>query len=124
MLSFIIIIQGLLTPLHSLTIPCYPLIKINYSDVSYALAGLNPRKTHGTDEILLRNCTSVLAPCLAKVFQLCLSAFTFPSCWKFPYIQLLPEIGDRYYLFNYSAVVFILKFVPLVRVVTKHMRIS
>ena len=45
--------------------------------------------------IIPRNCVSVLAPCLVKLFQLCLSASTFPSCWKFAYILLVTKKGDR-----------------------------
>ena len=66
-------------------------IKILHNDVFHALAGLNPRKAYGPDGVppIVRNCASVLAPCLVKLFQLCLSTSTFPSCWKFAYIQFL-----------------------------------
>ena len=33
------------------------------------------------------NCASVLTPCITKFFHLCLSTSTFPSCWKYTYIQ-------------------------------------
>ena len=71
-------------------------IKILRNDVFHALASLNPRKAYGPDgvpPIVPRNCASVLAPCLVKLFQLCLSTSTFPSCWRFAYIQ--PKKGDR-----------------------------
>ena len=72
-------------------------IKILRNDVFHALAGLNPRKAYGPDGVppIVRNCASVLAPCLVKLFQLCLSTSTFPSCWKFAYIQPVPKKGDR-----------------------------
>ena len=67
-------------------------------DVFHALVGLNPWKASdgpdGVPPIVLRNCASVLAPCLVKLFQLCLSTSTFPSCWKFAYIQPVPKKGD------------------------------
>ncbi len=53
------------------------------SEVFYALSGLNPRKAYGPDgvpPIVLKNCASVLTPCLVKLFRLCLSTSTFPSC--------------------------------------------
>ena len=74
---------------------------------SIALAGLNPRKAYGPDgvpPIVLRNCASVLAPCLVKLFQLGLSTSTFPSCWKFAYIQPVPKKGDRSNPSNYRPI--------------------
>ena len=45
-------------------------------DVFHALVGLNPWKASdgpdGVPPIVLRNCASVLAPCLVKLFQPCL----------------------------------------------------
>ena len=79
-------------------------IKIFRNDVFHALSGLNPRKAYGPDgvpPIVLRNCASVLAPCLVKLFQLCLSTSTFPSCWKFAYIQPVPKKGDHSNPSNY-----------------------
>ena len=46
-----------------------PFIKITYNDVFYALSGLDSRKAYGPDgvpPIVLKNCASVLAPCLVK----------------------------------------------------------
>ena len=37
----------------------------------------------------------MLAPCLVKLFQLCLSTSTFPSFCKFAYIQPVPKKGNR-----------------------------
>ncbi|MPC77577.1 hypothetical protein E2C01_072034 [Portunus trituberculatus] len=51
-------------------------IKILRNDVFHALSGLNPRNAY--------------RPCLAKLFQPCLSTSTFfASCWKFAYIQFI-----------------------------------
>ncbi|MPC48656.1 hypothetical protein E2C01_042437 [Portunus trituberculatus] len=71
-----------------------PSIKILRNDVFRVLADLNPRKAYGPDgapHIILKYCTSVLAPCLAKLFQLYLSTSISPSCWKFAYIQSVPK---------------------------------
>ena len=85
-------------------------IKVLRNDVFHALAGLNPRKSYepdGVPPIVLRNCASVLAPCLVKLFQLCLSTSIFPSCWKFAYIQLVPKKGDRSNPSNYRPIALI-----------------
>ncbi len=55
-----------------------PVIKTLPNEVFYALSGLNPQKAYGP--IILKNCASVLTPCLVKLFRLCLSTSTFPSC--------------------------------------------
>ncbi len=76
----------------------YPVIKILKTEVFHALSGLNPRKAYGpkgVPPIILKNCGSVLTPCLVKLFRLCLSTSTFPSCWKYTYVQLVPKKGDR-----------------------------
>ena len=60
-----------------------PKIKILYQDVFQALSGLDSRKTYGPDGIspvVLKNCASELAHCLVKLFRLCLSTSTYPSC--------------------------------------------
>ena len=49
-----------------------PLIELLCNDVFHALARLIIREVYG--------CTSILAPCLAKLFQVCLSTSTFSSC--------------------------------------------
>ena len=87
-----------------------PSINILRNGIFHALAGLNPRKAygpHGVLLIVLKNCASVLAPCLAKLFQLCLSTSTSPSCWKFAYIQLVPKKSDRSNSINYRPVALI-----------------
>ncbi len=75
-----------------------PVIKILPNDVFYALSGHNPQRAYGPDgvpPIVLKNCASVLTPCLVKVFCLCLSTSTFPLCWKYAYVQPVPKKGDR-----------------------------
>ncbi|MPC29983.1 hypothetical protein E2C01_023237 [Portunus trituberculatus] len=60
--------------------PCPPpsdyfMSSINRDDVFHAFSGLNPQKAYGPDGVLaivLKTCASVLALCLAKLFQLCL----------------------------------------------------
>ncbi len=81
-----------------------PVIKILKNDVFYALSGLIPRKAYGPDSvppIVLKNCASVLTPSLDKLFRLCLSTSTFPSCWKYAYIQPVPKKVDRSNPSNY-----------------------
>ncbi|MPC31523.1 hypothetical protein E2C01_024815 [Portunus trituberculatus] len=85
-------------------------IKVHRNEFFHALSGINPKKAYGSDgvpPIVLKNCASVLAPCLAKLFQLCLSTSTFPSRWKFAYIQPVPKEGDRSNPSNYSPIALI-----------------
>ncbi len=82
-------------------------IKILPNDVFYALSGLNPQKTYGPDgvpSIVLKNCASLLTPCLVKLFRLCLSTSTFPACWKYAYLQPVPKKGDRSNPSNYRPI--------------------
>ncbi len=75
-----------------------PFIKISYKGVLYALSNLDSQKAYGPDgvpPIVLKNSASGLAPCLVKLFHLCLSTSTIPSWWKFAHIQRLPKKGDR-----------------------------
>ena len=85
-------------------------IKILRNDFFHTLAGLNTRQAYGpvgVPPIVLRNCASVLAPCLVKLFELCLFTSTFPSCWKFAYIQPVPKKGDRSNHSNYRPIALI-----------------
>ena len=59
-----------------------------------------------SSKLCLRACT-VRAPCLVKLFQLCLSTSTFPSCWKFAYIQPVPKKGSRSNPSNYRPIALI-----------------
>ncbi|MPC13625.1 putative RNA-directed DNA polymerase from transposon BS [Portunus trituberculatus] len=70
-----------------------PSIKVLRNNVFRALAGLNPWKAYGPDG--------------AKLFQLCLLTFTFPSCWKFAYIQPVPKKGDHSNPSNYHPIALI-----------------
>ncbi len=68
---------------------------------------MHSRKPYGPDgvpPIVLKNCGSVLAPCLVKHFRLCLSTSTFPSSWKFAHIQPVPKKGDLSNPSNYSPI--------------------
>ncbi len=57
--------------------------------------------------VILKNCASVLTPCLVKLFCLCLSTSTFPSCRKHAYVQPLPKKGDRSNPSSYSPIALI-----------------
>ncbi len=59
---------------------------------------------NGVPPIVLKNCASVLTSCLVKLFHLCLSTSTFPSCWKYAYIQPVPKKGDRSNPSNYCPI--------------------
>ncbi len=51
-------------------------IKILPHEIFYALSGFNPKKAYrhdGVPPIVLKNCASVLTPCLVKLLRLCLS---------------------------------------------------
>ncbi len=54
--------------------------------------------------IVLKNCASVLTPCLVKLFLLFLSISTFSSYRKYAYIQPVPKKGDRSNLSNYRPI--------------------
>ncbi len=45
-----------------------------------------------------------MTTCLVKLFRLCLSTSTIPSCWKFAYMQPVPKKGDRSNLSNYRPI--------------------
>ncbi len=75
-----------------------PQIKILNNDVFNALSRRNPQKAYGPDRvpnIALKNCASVLTPCLVNLFYLILSTSVFPSCWKYACIQPIPKKGGR-----------------------------
>ncbi|MPC84653.1 hypothetical protein E2C01_079398 [Portunus trituberculatus] len=88
-----------------LSLPLLLLLTISCLESKFFVMILNRRKVYGADgvpPIVLKNCVSVLTPCLAKLFQLCQSTSTFPSCWKFAYIQ--PEKDDCSNLSNYRPI--------------------
>ncbi|KAL7634069.1 UNVERIFIED_CONTAM: hypothetical protein RMT77_015397 [Armadillidium vulgare] len=84
-----------------------PKIKISSKDVISALSELNTKKAYGPDGIppvVLKTCASELAPCLGKLFRLCLSTSNFPSCWKRALIQPVPKKGDPSQPSNYRPI--------------------
>ena len=87
-----------------------PKIVISSKDVFSALSGLDTKKAYGPDgvpPVVLKNCASVLTPCLGKLFRLCLSSNIFPTCWKFALIQPVPKKGDRSQPSNYRPIALI-----------------
>lgn len=49
--------------------------------------------TYGIPLPVLKNCVSVMTPCLSKLFLICHRLF--PSCWKLALIQPVPKKGNR-----------------------------
>ncbi len=45
-----------------------------------------------------------MTPCLVQLFRLCLSTSTFPSCWKYDYVQPVPRKADRSNPSNYRPI--------------------
>ncbi len=45
-----------------------------------------------------------MTACLVKLFRLCLSTSTFPSCWKYAYVHPVPKKGDRSNSSNYRPI--------------------
>ena len=56
----------------------------------------------GISHVVLKECDSELTLRLVKLYRLCLSTSTYPSCWKFANIQPVPKKGDRSNPSNYS----------------------
>src|ERR1700755_2275029 len=84
-----------------------PKIVISSKDIISALSDLNTKKAYGPDGItpvVLKTCASELAPCLGKLFRLCLSTSTSPSCWKRALIQPVPKKGDPSQHSNYRPI--------------------
>ena len=84
-----------------------PSIVISSKDDISALFELNNKNAYGPDGIppvVLKTCASELAPCLGKLFRLCLSTSTFPSCWKRALIQPVPKKGDPSQPSNYRPI--------------------
>src|ERR1700755_136604 len=69
-----------------------PNIVISSKDVISALSELNTKKAYCP--AVLKACASELAPCLGKLFHLCLPTSTFPFCWKRAIIQHVPKKGE------------------------------
>ena len=84
-----------------------PEVNISYEDVVSALSEFNTKKAYGPDGIppvVLKLCARELAPCLEKLFNLCLSSGSFPSCWKRALIQPVPKKGDPTLPSNYRPI--------------------
>ena len=82
-------------------------IVITPKDVISALSELDTKKAYGPDglpPVVLKTCVSELAPCLGKLFRLCLSTSTFPSCWKRALVQPVPKKGDPSQPSNYRPI--------------------
>ena len=67
-------------------------------------------KASGSDAVppvVLKSCAFEFAHCLVKLFRLCLSTSTYPSCCKFTQIQPAPKIGDLSNPSNYRSIALI-----------------
>ncbi len=54
--------------------------------------------------MLFLNTVDVVTPCLVKLFRLCQSTSTSPSCWKYAYVHPVPKKGDRSNPSNYRII--------------------
>ena len=54
--------------------------------------------------MVLKICASELALCLGKLFRLCFSTSTFPSCWKRALIQPVAKKEDPSQPSNYHPI--------------------
>ena len=71
------------------------------------LKALNAKKAHGPDGVpprILKECASVLAPVLARLFRRCISSRMFPSSWKHALVHPVPKKGDRSNPSNYRPI--------------------
>ena len=99
--------SGISPPVLPVSSPPMPAIKISNKDVTKVLNELKIHKASGPDgipSIVLKNCASALAPVLGKLYRLCLSTCSFPSCWKFAIIQPVPKKGDHSNPSNYRPI--------------------
>ena len=111
--SFLLTLLWMILSIFLLLLHPLNKIKILYYDVLKALSGLDSRKAYGLDGVLpvvLKNCASELTHCLVKLFRLCFSTSTYPSCWKFAHIQLVLKKDDRSKPSNYRPLADILPF--------------
>ena len=84
-----------------------PEILISANDVVSALSVLDIKKAYGLDGIppvVLKTCALELAPCLTKLFRLCLSTSIYPSCWKLALVQPVLKKGDPSQPSNYRPI--------------------
>ena len=75
--------------------------------VEQQLSALQTNKATGLDRIsarLLKDASSAIAPCLAKIFNCSLSTAIFPSSWKIGRITALYKQGDRTDMNNYRPI--------------------
>lgn len=85
----------------------------NEEEVLSALRGLKGKPTAGPDNIpsfILRDCCSVFAKPLTKIFNLCLRSSIFPDVWKLSYLCPVFKKGDRADVSNYRPITIINNF--------------
>ena len=84
-----------------------PSIDITTNGVEKLLAGLNPRKAAGPDQVstwMLKNFSSILAPALCEIFKQSLHTGDVPVDWKTAHITAIFKKGERCDLGNYRPV--------------------
>ena len=75
-----------------------PSIDITTNGVEKLLAGLNPRKAAGPDQVstwMLKNFSSILAPALCEIFKQSLHTGDVPVDWKTAHITAIFKKGER-----------------------------
>ncbi len=99
--------SGHISPTHPPSDSFMPVIRILSNNVFYPLSGVNSQKAYGPNglpPIVLKNCAYLLTPCLVKLFRSFLLSSTFPSCWKYAFIQPVPKKSDRSNPSNYRPI--------------------
>lgn len=96
-----------------------PLIHVpilSVSDVSESIRRLKGTMTSGPDGIpafLIKDCCTVFAPVLLKLFSLVFRTLTFPAMWKKARVCPVWKNGDRLHIRNYRPISLISNFAKI-----------
>lgn len=80
---------------------------MKHSEISNSISRLKNNKSSGLDNIkneMLKSGTSVLLPCLHKLFNLVFSSGIYPSSWAIGYISPIFKTGDSRQPENYRGI--------------------
>jgi hypothetical protein len=82
-------------------------IRFNVTTVKEVLAGLNPNKAKGPDNIsprVLKECSETIAPTLARLYNFSMETGTYPKLWKLANISPIHKKGNKCEVENYRPV--------------------